>query len=94
MPFPFEAADIVSDPLFGGMLGKTTTLLSLDTSYTVESDPDFTRLTYNKSLVGADNEYIFMMIRGIGHIYPSGDNRAGINVADLFWDFFLKHAKP
>ena len=94
VPFPFAAQDIVSNPIFGGMLEKTASLLSLDISYTVESDPDFTRFTYNKSLVGADNEYIFMMIRNIGHIYPSGDNRAGINVADPFWDFFLKHAKP
>jgi polyhydroxybutyrate depolymerase len=95
VPFPFTADELMNDPIFYGMLEKTATLLNLETSYTVESDPIFTRLTYADSTVGADNEYIFMMIRGIGHVYPSGDNnRAGINAADLFWDFFLKHPKP
>jgi polyhydroxybutyrate depolymerase len=56
VPFPFAGDDIVNDPNFGLLLQKTTSLLGLDMSHTVESDPAFTRLTFNKSLVGADNE--------------------------------------
>jgi predicted esterase len=93
-PFPLTAQAIVADPIFGGMLQRTTTRLDLDLSYSTESDPAFTRLIFNQSLVGADNEYIFMMVRGMGHLYPSGDNnRARVNVADLFWDFFIKHTR-
>lgn len=92
VPFPFAADDIVNDPVFGSMLQKTTTFLNLDMSYTVESQPDYTRLTFNQSQAGADHEYVFMMIRGIGHVYPSGDNnRANINAAELFWQFFMDH---
>lgn len=95
VPFPFEADAILSDPVFSGMLAKTSALLGLDSNYAVESQGDFTRFTYNASLVGADNEYIFMMIKGMFHKYPSGDdNPTHIDAADLFWDFFLKHAKP
>lgn len=94
-PFPFTADELQNDPIFYGILEKTTTLLDLGTSYTAEHDPIFTRLTFTDSPTGAGNEYIFMMIKGMGHVYPSGDNnRAGINAADLFWEFFLKHPKP
>ena len=93
-PFPFEAEDILNDPNFGGLLEKTTALLGLEMTYTLESESDFTRFTYNNSPVGADNEYIFMMVKGLFHVYPSGDNRAGLDAADLFWDFFMKHPKP
>lgn len=95
VPFPFAANDILNDSLFSPMFEKTTALLGLEMSYTVESQSDFTRFTFNKSLTGVDNEYVFMMIKGLFHVYPSGDdNRSKIDAADLFWDFFLKHAKP
>lgn len=95
IPFPFTEQEIVNDPIFYGMLEKTRVYLNLEQTYTVESAPIFTRFTFSNSAVGADNEYIFMMIRGIAHVYPSGDNnRAGIDAADLFWDFFLEHPRP
>ena len=95
LPHPFQAEDILNDPNFSQMLRTTTTLLGLDMAYTVQSEAEFTTFTFNQSLVGADNEYVFRMVRGMGHIYPSGDNnRAGLNASDLFWDFFFKHAKP
>lgn len=94
-PFPLDAQEIIEHPNFGPMLDKTTTYLSLDTAHTVESDPNFTRLIYDTSLVGADNEYIFLMLKGLFHVYPDGgDNRANIDAADLFWDFYLMHPKP
>jgi polyhydroxybutyrate depolymerase len=95
LPFPLDAQEILDHPSFGPMIEKTTTLLSLDTIHTVESNPTFTRLTFDTSLAGADNEYIFLMLRGLFHVYPDGgDNRAGIDAADEFWNFFLRHPKP
>lgn len=95
MPFPFTENEIVNDPIFYGMLEMTTTLLDLEPTYTIERDQVFTRFTFADSPTGAGNEYIFMMIRAMGHVYPSGDNnRAGVDVTDLFWEFFLRHPKP
>jgi len=95
VPFAFTEQEIVNDPIFSAMFDKTIALLNLQKSYMVESDTDFTRFTFAKSNAGADNEYVFMMIRGMGHVYPSEDkSRAGVNAADIFWDFFLKHPKP
>lgn len=95
LPFPFTAQEIVDDPSFNRMLVTTTTYLGLEMSYTVQSEPDFTTFTFDQSLIGADNEYIFRMVRGTGHIYPSGDNnRARLDVSKLFWEFFIRHSKP
>jgi poly(3-hydroxybutyrate) depolymerase len=95
VPFPLEPDEIVNHPNFGPMLEKTTAFLALDMSNTVESDPAFTRLIFNTSRADADNEYIFLMLKGLFHVYPDGsDNRAGINAADEFWNFFMQHPKP
>lgn len=95
LPFPFQADEIINDPNFSKMLLTTTTILGLEMDYTVKSEGDFTTFTFDKSAVGADNEYIFRMVRGMGHVYPSGDNnRAGLNASDLFWGFFMQHVKP
>jgi polyhydroxybutyrate depolymerase len=95
LPFPFEAEAIVNSPNFNDVFIRTTTQLGLDMSFTVQSDPNFTKLTFDHSLVGADNELIFQMIRGMSHVYPDGDNnRARLDAADVFWEFFMRHSKP
>ena len=95
LPFPFSAEDILDHPNVRTMLLKLTTILDLDMSYTVESDPMFTTLTFDHSLVGADNEFIFQMIRGMNHVYPNGvNNPANLDAVVPFWDFFMRHSKP
>jgi len=94
-PFPIRAEDIIKHPLFHDLFVATTTVLSLDLAPATESQPLFTRFTFDKSLVGAKNEYIFLMVENMLHVYPNGDNnRARLNASNLFWDFFLRHAKP
>jgi poly(3-hydroxybutyrate) depolymerase len=95
LPFPLGAEEIVSDPNFSPMLVQTTTMLGLDMAYTVQSYPNFTKLTFNQSLVGADNEFVFQMIRGMSHVYPDGNNNlARLDATVLFWEFFMRHVKP
>jgi poly(3-hydroxybutyrate) depolymerase len=75
-------------------LVNTTTLLDLDMSYTLQSDPNFTKLVFDQSMVGADNEFIFQMVRGMSHVYPDGTNNAArLDATVLFWNFFLRHPK-
>ena len=94
-PFPLDEQEIINDATFGPMLERTTAFLNLDMTYTLESDPRLTRFTFANSPLGAGNEYIFLMLKGIHHVYPDGaDNPAGIDGADEFWDFFLEHSKP
>ena len=95
LAFPFSAEDILNHPNFRTMLLKMTTLLDLDMSYKLQSDQIFTTLTFDRSLVGSDNEFIFQMIRGMDHVYPNGvNNPARLDAADVFWDFFMRHSKP
>ena len=95
VPFPFKADEIMNDPNFGPMLTRTAAQLELDSAYTQQSDANVTTLTFNQSLVGADNELIFQMIRGMPHAYPNGSNNpAGLDAAVLFWEFFMRHPAP
>ncbi|MEW6030001.1 MAG: PHB depolymerase family esterase [Chloroflexota bacterium] len=94
-PFPLEADAILADDLFGPTLTNTAVLLSLDPAqYQVESENAYTRFLFEHSTVGADNEYIFLMVENMGHVYPSVDNnRYDLDAADLFWEFFVRHAR-
>jgi poly(3-hydroxybutyrate) depolymerase len=94
-PFPLDTNAILNDDLFGTMLTNTASLLGLDPAkYEVKSESGYTAFTYNQSTLGADNEYIFLMINNMGHVYPSVDNnRYQIDAAELFWEFFVRHPK-
>lgn len=94
-PFPMDPLEILADELFGPTLTNTATLLSLDSAqYQVESENRYTRFLFDHSTVGSDNEYIFLMVDNMGHVYPSVDNnRYGLNAAELFWEFFMRHAR-
>jgi poly(3-hydroxybutyrate) depolymerase len=95
LPFPLNAQDILNHPNFKTMLLRMTTVLNLDMSFAAQSDPNFTTLTFNRSRVGARNEFIFQMIRGMDHLYPDGNNNlAGLDAADVFWKFFMRHQNP
>jgi poly(3-hydroxybutyrate) depolymerase len=95
VPFPFEAEEIANDPNFSPMLVNATTHLDLNMTYTVQSNPNFTKLTFDQSLVGADNEFIFQMVRGMNHVYPDGNNNlARLDATVVFWDFFMQHSNP
>ncbi len=93
LPFPVTAGEIENHPIFMQMSTNITTALSLEYSYQVEyQKPSFTTMTFNRSLNSAGNEYIFRMVNGMGHVYPSGENnRSQLNAADLFWEFFMRH---
>jgi poly(3-hydroxybutyrate) depolymerase len=95
LPFPMLAEEIYADPLLNAMIVNTTAILSLDTAYRVEYDrPSFTTLTFDQSLGGANNQFVFRMANGMGHVYPSGDNnRLDFNASDLFWTFFQQYSK-
>jgi poly(3-hydroxybutyrate) depolymerase len=90
LPFPVTAEAMEADSLLGGFFSTTTTILSLEPTYTVEYEqPAYATLTFDTSTVGAHNQFIFRMVNNMGHVYPSGsNNRHGLNVADEFWDFF------
>jgi polyhydroxybutyrate depolymerase len=94
-PFPLESDAILNDELFGPMLTNTAALLSLDPAqYESTSEPAYTSFLYNHSTAASDNEYLFVMVKDMGHVYPSVDNnRYELNAADLFWEFFMRHPR-
>jgi len=94
LPFPIVAEELAADSVFSDVFATTTTILSLEPTYTVQHEqPGYTTLTFATSTAGAGNQFVFRMVNNMAHIYPSGDNnRHGLNVADDFWVFFEQYA--
>lgn len=94
MPFPFEAEDLLADEVFGGMLVNLATYLNLDpNAYEVlHPRPNYTVFVFDQSLTGADNEFVFHMVKDMIHVYPSGNfYPKELDAADVFWKFFERH---
>lgn len=93
-PFPVRPEEIYSEPVFNTMLTNATTMLSLDPSYQAHTEGESVVMVFDSSLVGANNQYIFRMVKGLFHVYPSGDNnKQNLDMAPVFWDFFLQYHK-
>jgi poly(3-hydroxybutyrate) depolymerase len=95
LPLPIRAEDLAADPLFAEMFAVTTHMLSLDPNPdVVYAEPAFNTLTYDDSLVGAGNQYIFRMVNRMGHVYPNGvNNRYDYDVTPDFWAFFQQYER-
>lgn len=93
LPFPLAPDEIWNDPFFGPMMRNTTAILSLEPTYEVsEQEGGLTIFRFANSKTGADNEYIFEMVKGLTHLYPKGnDNDYDLNAASIFWEFFTRH---
>ncbi len=94
-PFPMNPAAIASDPFLGTAHTGATETLDLSSSYQAALEPPcYTIMTYNQSLIGRDNEFVFRMVNNLVHVFPDGVNNAcGLVGAQLFWDFFLTHPR-
>ncbi|MEW6084835.1 MAG: PHB depolymerase family esterase [Chloroflexota bacterium] len=92
-PFPLAPDEIWNDPYFGPMLRNTAAILSLEPTYEVSGqEGDITIFRFANSETGANNEYIFEMVKGLTHLYPKGDdNDYNLNAASIFWEFFTQH---
>jgi polyhydroxybutyrate depolymerase len=91
-PFPIAPDGILADSLFGPMLSNTAAMLSLNNDPVVNRDPPYTTFIYSDSLIGADNEFRFRMVKGMFHVYNNGEKiPEGFDAAELFWEFFNDH---
>jgi len=93
-PFPILPEEIFNDPVFNTAITNITTMLSLDTTYQTQRDDQSAIMVFDSSLIGANNQYIFRMVKGLFHVYPSGDNNhLNLDMAPIFWDFFMQYQK-
>ncbi len=93
-PFPIVPKEIFGDTIFHTMLTNTTTMLSLENTYTSHQEGESAVMVFDKSLVGANNQYIFRMVKGLFHTYPSGDdNPMNLDMTPIFWEFFMQYHK-
>ena len=89
LPLPIRPDEITASPVFSDLIGNITTLLGLEQTPSVQVQPPSVILTFDKSTAGGQNQWILRVAGMMAHVYPSGDNnRAGLDAADIFWDFF------
>jgi poly(3-hydroxybutyrate) depolymerase len=95
LPFPVVAEEMLQHPNLADIFTRTPQFLSLSPTYEVEYEkPAYATMTFSSSPTNAGNQFIFRMVKNMGHVYPSHDNnRYALNAADLFWEFFLQHHK-
>lgn len=70
-------------------------VLQLTDDYTYSSSVvegrTVSRFTFATSTVGADNEFQIVIVQGLGHQYPNGDNHP-IRIVDPLWAFFSRYS--
>jgi len=83
--------------LFTGVVRPMLTVLQLgDAARYAEGVVNGTKISafrFSQSLVGAPNDYRFLVIEGLGHQYPNGTNHPVV-MADVLWDFFRRWSLP
>ncbi len=94
-PFPMDAEEIMSHDYLKGNIDNILEMLQLGDSYDSEAEmPHFNTLRFRDALPANDNEFRFRMVKGMGHIWPNGNNHAsGLSAPELFWPFFQEHSK-
>ncbi|KAA3610546.1 MAG: T9SS C-terminal target domain-containing protein [Calditrichaeota bacterium] len=94
-PFPTDPAEIMQERYLRTVINRYLQILDLDSLYTANIDtPYFTTLNFTQSLIGANNEFKFLMVNDMGHIYANGTNDdSGLSYPELFWKFFVQHPR-
>ena len=94
-PFPMLATEIMDHTYLRNSIDNILEMLQLNEDYSSEVQmPYFNTLSFTSPKTNSENEYIFRMVKDMGHIWPNGSNHpSGLNAAELFWEFFKTHEK-
>lgn len=69
------------------------TLLKLNDQYEYKRTQRAATFRYNKpQTAGSTQEFDFLVVQGMGHVYPNG-GRHGFRVVDWFWPFMSKYKR-
>lgn len=94
-PFPMDAGEIMSHPYLKGNIDNILEMLQLGNSYDSQAEmPYFNTLRFTDALPANGNEFRFLMVKDMGHIWPNGNNHpSGLSAPEVFWPFFEEHSK-
>ena len=86
---PFNIQGILDDPVLGRVIDSTIYSLQLEKEFTVDSTVQSISFHFDKSTSGNDNEWFFVVLNRVPHVYPHGNNnRWNLVAANMFWNYF------
>ena len=95
--FPLDSS-VLDQGIMQAMNSKFTTGQGIDfsnpTSDMIQlNGVDVGRFSSDISTIGGDNSYTMLILDNVDHVYPNGDDKSPIIMADYLWDFFKQYHK-
>jgi len=81
-----DPTTIMKGPV-GDRARRATAALDLEDDYEFDKQNKVFTFKFTKSKVGKDNVYYLSLLKGMGHLYPNGNNYP-LKAPDHFWAFF------
>jgi polyhydroxybutyrate depolymerase len=95
-PIPMSETMLTDYPALGLIAVRFLTALQLDDEYTYQETTiggkKLSRFTASTSLAGAGNVFQYVVIEGLEHQYPNGENHP-VSAPDLLWTFFQPYTR-
>lgn len=93
--FPMDEQEIIRHDYLRPNIDNILNMLDLDSTFSSRAEqPYFNTMMFDEAQSNTNNEFIFRMVKDMGHIWPNGSNHpSGLNAAELFWTFFQRHNK-
>jgi polyhydroxybutyrate depolymerase len=92
-PLPLDES-ILSNVAFNSIVKGYLTVAQLADEHTDQgatvNGKKVARFVYATSLAGAHNELQVLVIEGVPHLYPNGENHP-VSMPDLLWEFFKRY---
>ena len=91
---PLSAGALEANEILWDDITTFCDMLGLSTAYTeLPNAPQWNLLVFDNSIKSTATEYRFMMVKGMEHVYPNGNNNPrGVVAVDVLWPWFLEHA--
>ncbi|MEL6674805.1 MAG: PHB depolymerase family esterase [Bacteroidota bacterium] len=93
---PLSGADLEGHAFLWKSLTNMCEMLQLDTVYTeTPNPPAYNLLTFDQGLVPESEQFVFVMVKGMEHVYPNGGNNSQNLIAvNLLWPWFDQFELP
>jgi polyhydroxybutyrate depolymerase len=89
---PLQALDLFAISTAWEWTENLLNMLSLDSSYTeIQMPPKYNQIRFTKPLDNGNQELVYLVVNGLQHRYPNGDNNPqNVRAAEQLWPWFTQ----
>ena len=89
---PLQALDLFAISTAWEWTENLLNMLSLDSSYTeMQMPPEYNQIRFTKPLDNGRQELVYLVVNGLQHRYPNGDNNPqNVRAAEQLWPWFTQ----